>query len=125
MATAAGCARRAPEESAPPPPPPRITEERLPASAPTIDFAISQPRYTDSADRREVFVEGSVRNRSASPTREITVRVSGRDAKGNVVAVAEAHASPQLVVPGASARYVVRLPNDARIRTYNVEAIGR
>ncbi len=119
-AAAAGCAR--PPE---PTPPPRIVHEdrRIPTA--TIPLDVGAAKWTRSADGRETFVEGSVRNRGTTPTRDIRVWVLGVDAAGNVVTRAEGQPTPQLVLPGASARYLVRLPNDPTITTFHVEAIGR
>jgi hypothetical protein len=120
-AAAAGCARKPPE-----PPPTRIVhDDRQRASAATIAVDVGPAKWTRSADGRETFVEGSVRNRGTTPTREIRVSVLGVDAAGNVVTRAEGQPTPQLVLPGASARYLVRLPNDPTITTFHVEAIGR
>lgn len=122
-AAGAGCARR-PPAPAPPPPPPAVQEERLEPTT-TIELEVAPPRWTDSADQRATFVEGNVRNRGSKPTREIRVFVSGLDANGNVVSRADGLPTPQLIAPGSSARYLVRLPNDPAIKTYHVEAIGR
>lgn len=120
--TAAGCARTPPAA-----PPLRIVHEDRPQRAPqaTIEVDVGPAKWTASADGRETFVEGSVRNRGKTPTRDIRVWVLGLDADGNVVSRADAQPNPQLVLPGASARYLVRLPNDPSIKTYHVEAIGR
>lgn len=120
-AVGAGCART-PE---PPPAPPRIIHEAPLRPTTTIELQVGPPTWTDSADGRETWVEGSVRNRGSRPTREITVRVSGLDAAGNVVSRADGAPATQLIVPGGSARYRVRVANDPAIKTFHVEAIGR
>jgi hypothetical protein len=120
-AAAAACARKPPE-----PPPTRIVhDDRQRASAATIEVDVGPAKWTDSADGRETFVEGSVHNRGTTPTRDIRVWVFGLDAAGNVVTRADGQPTPQLVLPGGNARYLVRLPNDPTIKTYRVEAIGR
>jgi hypothetical protein len=117
-----GCAGNPPE-----PPPVRFVHDGRPVrpAAPAIDLQVTPPTSTATADGREAWIEGSVRNRSARPTTEIRVVVSGVNAEGAVVSSAEASPTPQLVVPGGSARYRVRLANDPSIITVHVEAIGR
>jgi hypothetical protein len=119
----AGCARKPPE---PPPAPPRIIHEQpLRPTPTTIDIQVGPPTWTDTADGRDTWVEGSVRNRGSRPTREITIWVTGLDAGGNVVSRADGSPMQQLVVPGASTRYRVRVANDPSIKTFHVEALGR
>ena len=108
----------------PPQPPPTIAEQPLPPST-TIELSVTPPRHTNSADGRQIFIEGKVRNRGSRPTREVKVWVSGLDASGNVVVKAETLPTVQLIPPGGSADYLVRLPNDPTIRRFHVEAIGR
>jgi hypothetical protein len=120
-AAGVGCARKPPE-----PAPVRFVHEGpVRPATPTIALQATPPTSTSTADGREVWIDGSVRNRSTRPTTEIRVVVSGVNADGGVVSSAEASPTPQLVVPGGSARYRVRLANDPSIITFHVEAIGR
>lgn len=118
------CAKQAPER----PPPVTITneivEERLPPST-TADFSIGPIRDTRSADGMALFVEGTVRNTGSRPSRDVTLWVSGVDATGNRVVRVKTLPTPQLIPPGSSSNWIVRLPNDPSIRSYHVEAIGR
>ncbi|MCW5889795.1 MAG: hypothetical protein KIT14_04515 [bacterium] len=118
------CAKQAPE----PPPPVRFSdemqEERLPPST-TADFSIGRIRDTRSADGMALFVEGTVRNTGSRPSRDVTVSVAGVGAGGNVIVRVKTQPTPQLIPPGSSASWLVRLPNDPGIRTFHVEAIGR
>jgi hypothetical protein len=66
-----------------------------------------------------------VRNVGSRSSREIKVWVDGLDASGGRVARVEALPTPQEIPPGATASFVVRLPNDPAIRSFHVEAIGR
>jgi hypothetical protein len=117
------CAKQAPE-----PPPVRITSETpepRPAPSTTADFSIGPIRDTRSADGMALFVEGTVRNTGSRPSRDVTLWVSGVDAGGRAVVRVKTLATPQLLSPGSSATWLVRLPNDPAIRTYHVEALGR
>lgn len=117
------CAKQAPE-----PPPVRITSD-APQERPTLpttsDFSIGPIRDTRSADGMALFVEGTVRNTGSRPSRDVTLWVSGVDAGGRAVVRVKTLATPQLLPPGSSATWLVRLPNDPAIRTYHVEALGR
>jgi hypothetical protein len=123
-AIGAACASQPPE---PPPAPPRIVHGQPPLqpTPTTIEMQVGPPTWTETADGRDTWVEGSVRNRGSRPTREITLWVTGLDAGGNVVSRADGSPMQQLVVPGASTRYRVRVANDRSIKTFHVEAIGR
>jgi hypothetical protein len=120
---AGACAKQAPAS-----PPVRITNDpapQRPAPPTTTDFTIGPIRDTRSADGMALFVEGTVRNTGSRPSRDVTLWVSGVDANGRDVVRVKTVATPQLLPPGATATWLVRLPNDPAIRTYHVEALGR
>jgi hypothetical protein len=125
LGLAAACA---PAPPAPPPaalpplPPPPLVEEPLPGD---MALEVGPIRQTESADRRTVFVDGTVRNVGSRVTRELHVRVVALDADGTPVATADDRPSPQEVLPGTAATYTVRFANDRAIRTFHVEAVGR
>ncbi len=66
-----------------------------------------------------------MRNTGSRASRDLAVWVEGLDAHGTVVARAQAFPTPQMVPPGRTATFVVALPNDAAIRSFHVEAVGR
>ncbi|GEM_PF-1406068 len=66
-----------------------------------------------------------MRNTGSRASRDLAVWVEGLDAHGTVVARAQAFPTPQVVPPGHTATFVVALPNDAAIRSFHVEAVGR
>ena len=78
-----------------------------------------------SQDGQALYVEGSVRNVGTLTSSTVSVRVDGIDADGRSRARAEAFPAPQVIPPGGSGRFVVRLPNDAAIRSFHVEAVGK
>ena len=82
-------------------------------------------QQTVGGDGKVIFVEGTVRNIGTRPSRDLKVWVTGRDASGQAVTSAEALPVPQAIDPGATARYLVRLPNDPAIKSFHVEAVGR
>jgi hypothetical protein len=100
-----------------------LTEEPLEPTT-TAEFVIGPIDQKASADARDLFVEGTVRNIGSRASRNVTVTVEGLDATGGVVARAETLPTPQAVAPGTVATYLVRLPNDPAIKTFRVEAIG-
>jgi hypothetical protein len=55
----------------------------------------------------------------------VKVWVSALDAEGHRRERVEALPTPQGILPGTVARFVVTLPDDPLVRTYHVEAIGR
>jgi hypothetical protein len=91
----------------------------------TAEFRIGPIKESRSADGATVFVEGTVENTGSRASRDVHVQVEGLDANGGRVASADALPTPQEILPGTVATFVVRLPNDPAIRTYHVEAIGR
>ena len=66
-----------------------------------------------------------MRNTGSRASHDVKVWVEGLDAAGSRIARDEALPTPQEVAPGTEARFIVRLPNDAAIRTFHVEAVGR
>ena len=108
----------------PPPTPPPLAETPLPATG-TALFEIGPITQTVSQDAQELFVESVVRNVGSKPSREVKVWVDALDAGGVSVAQVEALPTPQAIVPGTAARFVVRFPNDPAIRSFHVEAVGR
>jgi hypothetical protein len=121
---ALGCTRRPPPPPPTPAPLPPLTEESLPPSG-TAEFQIGPLEQRPSADGREMFVEGSVRNTGSRDSRSVRVVVEGLDADGNRIAATEVLPTPQAIAPGTAATFVGRLPNDPAIRTFHVEAVGR
>jgi len=118
------CARPAAPPTPLAPAPPRLSEEPLPPSG-TAEWAIGPIKQTPSPDGRVLFVEGSVRNTGSRPSRDLKVWVSGLDAAGTSVVRTEVLPTPQAVLPGTEATFVVKLPNDPAIRTVDVQAVGR
>jgi hypothetical protein len=121
---AAGCAAERAPAPPPPPAPPPFTESALPPSG-APNFEIGSIDSKPSEDGTALYVEGMVRNVGSLASRDVKVRINGLDAKGSSLARAEALPTPQIIPPGGAARFVARLPNDAAIRTFHVEAIGR
>ena len=122
---ASACPARKPKPPAPPPEaPPPLAESPLPPSG-EAQFEIAQIDWKRSEDARELYVEGTVRNIGTRSSRDLKVWVDGLDVNGIQLARTEALPTPQEIPPGASARFVVRMPNDPAIRTFHVEAIGR
>ena len=124
MVFALGCAQPRPAPPPPAPPPPPLAEEPL-APTTSAEFVVGQITQTPSADGKELYVEGTVRNIGSRASRDVQVAVEGLDAAGGVVVRAEALPTPQAIPPGTVATYVVRLPNDPGIKNFRVEAIGR
>jgi len=119
------CPARKPKPAPPPPEaPPPLAESPLPPSG-EAQFEIGQIDWKRSEDAHELYVEGTVRNIGTRASRDLKVWVDGLDANGLQLARTEALPTPQQVPPGASARFVVRMPNDPAIKTFHVEAIGR
>jgi hypothetical protein len=120
-----GCPPRTPPPAPPPvPAPPQISESPLPPSgAPRFEIGPIDSRRGE--DARDLYVEGTVRNVGTRTSRDLKVWVYGLDDRGVQLARVEVLPTPQEVPPGSSARFVVRMPNDAAIRTFHVEAIGR
>jgi hypothetical protein len=77
-----------------------------------------------SEDKHDLFVEGKIGNRGDRATKQISVVVEARDEKGQVVVRGEAIPAPQALLPGGSATFVVKLPNDPTIRRFHVEAVA-
>ena len=123
MVLLAGCAKKA-APPPPPPPPPAFTEAPLPESG-TAEFRIGPIKESRSADGATIFIEGTVVNTGSRTSRSVHVQVAGLDATGGQVASADALPTPQEIEPGTVGTFLVRLPNDPKIRTYHVEAIGR
>lgn len=119
---AGACARR--PEPAPPLPPPPLAEAPLPPSS-TAEFAIGPIAQTPSADGRTLYVEGTIRNTGARASKQVKVWVEGLDTDGHAVARTETLPTPQEIPAGGAAKFLVELPNDAAIRTFHVEAIGK
>jgi len=119
----AGCAKKA-APPPPPPPPPAFTEAPLPESG-TAEFRIGPIKESRSADGATIFIEGTVVNTGSRISHSVHVQVAGLDATGGQVASADALPTPQEIEPGTVGTFLVRLPNDPKIRTYHVEAIGR
>jgi len=119
----AGCAKKA-APPPPPPPPPAFTEAPLPESG-TAEFRVGPIKESRSADGATIFIEGTVVNTGSRTSRSVHVQVAGLDATGGQVASADALPTPQEIEPGTVGTFLVRLPNDPKIRTYHVEAIGR
>ena len=117
---AAACHRRVPARE----PDARLTEESL-ARTTSAEIVVGPINQSTSSDGKALFVDGTIRNVGTRPTRDLRVAVHGLDAAGAVLATADALPTPQVVEPGTTATYVVRLPNDPAIRTFHVEAIGR
>jgi len=120
----AGCAKKVAPPPPPPAPPPPLTEAPLPESG-TAEFRIGPIKESRSADGATIFIEGTVANTGSRTSRSVHVQVEGLDATGGQVASAEALPTPQEIEPGTVGTFVVRLPNDPKIRTYHVEAVGR
>ena len=119
----AGCAKKA-APPPPPPPPPAFTEAPLPESG-TAEFRVGPIKESRSADGAAIFIEGTVVNTGSRTSHSVHVQVDGLDATGGQVASADALPTPQEIEPGTVGTFLVRLPNDPKIRTYHVEAIGR
>jgi len=120
----AGCAKKAAPPPPPPPPPPAFTEAPLPESG-TAEFRVGPIKESRSADGATIFIEGTVVNTGSRISHSVHVQVAGLDATGGQVASADALPTPQEIEPGTVGTFLVRLPNDPKIRTYHVEAIGR
>ncbi len=118
------CARRPPTPPPAAPAPPPLAEEPL-APTTSAEFQIPTPTQTVSADGKDLFVRGTVRNVGSRASREVRLWVDGLDANGNTVARAEALPTPQTIPPGGAATFVTRLPNDPAIRLFHVEAVGK
>jgi hypothetical protein len=99
-------------------------EQPLPATG-TAEFAIGPIKETRSADSREVFVEGTVRNTGSRPSHDVKVWVSALDATGQRLTRVEVVPTPQEIPPGGTASFLVRFANSPAMRTFHVEAIGR
>jgi hypothetical protein len=108
----------------PPEAPPLLAESPLPASG-MPDFEIGPIHDRTSEDHRELFVEGTVRNKGTRVSRDVKVWVEGLDSAGARIAEAEALPTPQEIPPGTAGSFVVSLPNDPAIKTFHVEAVGR
>jgi hypothetical protein len=96
-------------------------EETLP-SADKPHVIIVGTKQSESEDRQSVFVEGTLRNQGTGPTKQVQVQVEALDEVGHVVTTASALPTPQAILPGGSATFVVRFPNDPAVRSYHVEA---
>ena len=66
-----------------------------------------------------------MRNTGTRTSRDVKVWVDALDSGGAYLARTEALPTPQEIPPGNAATFVVRLPNDPRIRTFDVRALGR
>jgi hypothetical protein len=119
----AGCPRSTPPPESEPAQPP-IAETPLPPSG-NAAFKIGNLDWTRSEDGRELYLEGSVENVGTRASRDLKVWVDGLDRSGMRLARTEVVPTPQQIPPGGAARFVVRMPNDASIETFHVEAIGR
>ena len=108
-----------------PPPSPPLYEEPVPSPPKPPGVFIFDLKDTVSEDKQELFVEGKVGNRGDRATKQISVAVEALDEKGRVVAQGEATPTPQALLPGGSATFVVKLPNYPTIRRFHVEAIAR
>jgi hypothetical protein len=111
---------------APPPPPPvppsrPLIEETLP-SAEKPELVIVDLKESESEDQLTLFVEGTLRNHGVGQTKQVQVTVNALAEFGEVVASVEALPTPQVILPGGSATFVVRFPNDPMIRRFHVEA---
>ena len=107
----------------PPPPPPRrpFVEETLPSDDKPYVIIVGT-KQSESEDRQNVFVEGTLRNQGTGATKQIHVTVEALDEAGHVVTTATALPTPQVIQPEESATFVVRFPNDSAVRSYHVEA---
>jgi hypothetical protein len=122
-AIALGCHPR----PAPPPPAPAappLSEESI-APSTSAEFEIGPIKQTVGEHDTLLFIEGTVRNVGTRPSRDVKVWVEGLDDASNVVAREETLPDPQEIPPGTVGRYLVKLPNDPKIKTFHVEAIGR
>ena len=124
LALATGCPGKSKRPPGPEPAEPPIVESPLPPSG-TPHFEIGDIDWKRSADDRELYVEGTVKNTGTRPSRDVKVWVDGVDAGGVRLARAEVLPTPQEIPPGGVGRFLVRIPNDPAIRTFRVEAIGR
>ena len=126
------CASTAPPPSPPPPLPPPVSlpspplyEEPVPSPPEPVKVFVFGLKDTVSEDQQELFVEGKIGNRGDRATKQISVTVEALDEKGQMVARGEATPTPQDLLPGGSATFVVKLPNDPTIRHFHVEAVAR
>ena len=113
---------------APPVPPtvptPALSEEDLkPEERP--DITITDLEEVSSPDHKVVTVTGTLVNRGMGATREVYVRVEALNREGAVVATADSDTLGGRILPGATARFSVRLENRADIERYHVEALAR
>jgi hypothetical protein len=106
-----------------PPPPPPLCEEVLPPLG-QPDVFIFDLKDTVSEDKQALFVEGRIGNRGSQATKQIAVTVRALNEEGQGIARAEATPTPQALLPGGSAAFVVKLPNDPAIRRFHVEAVA-
>jgi hypothetical protein len=98
-----------------------LVEEALP-SAEKPELVIVDLKERESEDQLTLFVEGTLRNHGAGQTRQVKVTINALAEFGGVVAAVEALPAPQVILPGGSATFVVRFPNDPMIRRFQVEA---
>lgn len=96
-------------------------EESLPSPEKPY-VIIVDTKQSESEDQQSVFVEGTLRNQGTGPTKRLQVTVEALDARGHVVTTASALPVPQVILPGESARFVVRMPNNPAVRSFHIEA---
>ena len=122
-AIALGCHPR-PTPPLPAPASPPLSEESI-APSTSAEFEIGPIKQSVGEHDTLLFVEGTVRNVGTRSSRDVKVWVEGLDDASNVVARGATLPDPQEILPGTVGRYLVKLPNDPKIKTFHVEAIGR
>ena len=91
----------------------------------SAEFEIGPIKQSVGEHGTLLLIEGTVRNVGTRQSHDVKVWVEGLDDASSVVASEEALPDPQEIPPGTVGRYQVKLPNDPKITTFHVEAIGR
>jgi len=91
----------------------------------SAELQIGSVQSKPSADGTDLYVEGTVRNVGTRASRPVIVWVDGLDGSGLRLSRAETVPTPPEIPAGGAASFVVRLPNDRAIRTFDVRAIGK
>ena len=123
LVVAAAC-RKPPHAPVPEPAQPPIAEAPL-APTGSAELQIGSVQSKPSADGTDLYVEGTVRNVGTRASRPVIVWVDGLDESGLRLSRAETVPTPPEIPAGGAASFVVRLPNDRAIRTFDVRAIGK
>ena len=119
------CAAPAPRPLPPPPPAARpLSEEEL-KPLERVSLAITGHDEIPSPDGKTVTVTGTVANRGTKPTPQVVVHVEALNSDGVIVLSGDSEVTSEVIPPGGTASFSVKLENRADVDRYHVEALAR